>query len=146
MGDPTDRLAIERDDLVRLEQPAETPLDSQHLPPFLKGGEYCGTDDGVKARCVTASRRDGNPHSAPNLLGDEACDLSRFRMPAKFELRENEIPIDGHLEGARRRFDQTHVGTGVVIAKLSRQTGGSRFVVSDDAVLDGDNHAVGWIP
>ena len=57
-------------------------------------------------------------------------------------LGEDAAPVDFHLEHAARRLDQLHVSVGVDLADLGRQTGGSGLVISDDAVFDGDAHAV----
>jgi hypothetical protein len=57
-------------------------------------------------------------------------------------LGENAATVDLDLEHAARRLDQLHIGVGVGLADFGRQTGGSRLVVSDDAVFDRDAHGV----
>jgi hypothetical protein len=63
-------------------------------------------------------------------------------MASQGLLREDATPVDLHLEHAARRLNQLHVSVGVGLADLGRQTGGPGLVVSDDAVFDGDAHAV----
>ncbi len=63
-------------------------------------------------------------------------------MAAHRLLGEQESPVDRHIEHAARGFHKADVGVGKGLLQLSRQTGGSGLVVSDDAVLDRDLHAV----
>jgi hypothetical protein len=55
---------------------------------------------------------------------------------------EDAATVDLDLEHAARRLDQLHVGVRVGLTDFGRQTGGSRLVVSDDAVFDRDAHGV----
>jgi hypothetical protein len=57
-------------------------------------------------------------------------------------LGEYQPAVHFHLEYAARGLDQVHVRIGKRLSDLGRQTGGPRLVVSDDAVLDRDAHAV----
>jgi len=66
--------------------------------------------------------------------------LARLRVPSERLLRKHPAPVDLDFEHAARGLDELHLRLGVGLANLSRQTGGSRFVVSDYAVLDGDPH------
>jgi hypothetical protein len=53
---------------------------------------------------------------------------------------EDHLTIQGHFEGPAGRFDQTNLRIRVGFSDLSRQTGGSRLVVSNYAVFDLDQH------
>jgi len=70
----------------------------------------------------------------------ELENLARLRVPPERLLRKHPAPVDLDFEHAARGLDELHLRLGVGLANLSRQTGGSRFVVSDYAVLDGDPH------
>lgn len=52
----------------------------------------------------------------------------------------NEGAVEDHLEDASARANQLDLGFRVVLPHAGRQTGGSRFVVSDPAVLDAEMH------
>jgi len=75
---------------------------------------------------------------------DQFHDLSWLRRTPESLLREYQIAVDGHFEDAARRGHQPDFGIGYLMLQLSRQTGGSRLVVSDDTVLD--DHAHGPSP
>src|SRR5437660_12923924 len=74
-------------------------------------------------------------------LLDQPQDLARLRMAAERLLGNHPALVDFDFEHPARGLDQLHLGVGVGFANLGRQTGGPRFVVSDDAVLDRDVHA-----
>ena len=57
-------------------------------------------------------------------------------------LGKNDAAVHLHLEDAAGGLDELHFRVGKRVANLGRQTGGPRFVVSDDAVLDRDLHVV----
>jgi len=57
-------------------------------------------------------------------------------------LGEDDAAVHLHFEDAAGGLDEFDIRVGKRVAKLGRQTGGPRFVVSDDAVLDRDLHAV----
>jgi hypothetical protein len=63
-------------------------------------------------------------------------------VPPDGLLGEHAASVDLNLEHTAGRLDQLHVGVGVGFADLGRQTGGSRLVVSDDAVFDRHAHVV----
>jgi hypothetical protein len=67
--------------------------------------------------------------------------LRRLRVPAEGLLGEDQVAVHGDLEDAAGGRDQPDLGVGNVLFQLSRQTGGSRLIVSDDAVLDDHAHA-----
>jgi hypothetical protein len=103
----------------------------------------------VAAECH--SRRSHCPSSGPSrsstrrrrrLLLHQPQHFAGLRMASQGLLREDATPVDLHLEHAARRLNQLHVSVGVGLADLGRQTGGPGLVVSDDAVFDGDAHAV----
>src|SRR5687767_12428670 len=70
----------------------------------------------------------------------EADDLARLRVPAQGRLRKQRRAVDGHFEHAARGADHFDLDTGECLLQLSRQTGGSELVVSDDAVFDANMH------
>jgi len=82
-----------------------------------------------------------SPRRRRDLL-HQAQHFSPLGVPAQGLFREDAATIHFHLEHAARRLDQLHVGMGIGLADLGRQTGGPRLVVSDDAVFDGDTHDV----
>lgn len=55
-------------------------------------------------------------------------------------LGEHRVAVHGHLEDSPRGLDQLGLDTGKLFLQLSRQTGGSGLVVSNDAVFDADVH------
>jgi hypothetical protein len=71
---------------------------------------------------------------------DQFQNLRRLRVPAEGLLGEHQLAVHGDLEDAAGGRDQPDLGVGYVLFQLSRQTGGSRLVVSDDAVLDDHAH------
>jgi hypothetical protein len=73
---------------------------------------------------------------------EESHDLSGLGMPAKRPLGEHQAAIDRHFEHPAGRGDQAHVGIGPRLLELGRQTGGSRLVVSDNAVFDDGAHTL----
>jgi hypothetical protein len=66
--------------------------------------------------------------------------LGRLRVPAEGLLGKDQVPVHGDLEDAAGGRDQPDLGVGYVLFQLSRQTGGSRLIVSNDAVLDDHAH------
>ena len=94
---------------------------------------------------VTPVRRVPQQASTRRWRGDllhESHDFSGLGVASQRLLGENATAIDLHFEHAARRLDQLHVGVRVGLADFGRQTGGPWLVVSDDAVFDGDTHAV----
>jgi hypothetical protein len=63
-------------------------------------------------------------------------------MPAEFGFLEDRHAVPQHLEPSAFGWDQAHVSVRKSHADLGCQTGSPRFVVSDDAVLDRDIHAI----
>jgi hypothetical protein len=55
-------------------------------------------------------------------------------------LGKHRLTVHSHLEYTAGRLDQPNVRLGVRLLQLSRQTGGSRVVVSDYAILDRYTH------
>jgi hypothetical protein len=72
---------------------------------------------------------------------DQLQNLCRLRVSAEGLLGEHQLAVHGDLEDAAGGRDQPDFGVGMVLFQLSRQTGGSRLVVSDDAVFDDHAHA-----
>jgi hypothetical protein len=72
---------------------------------------------------------------------DQLQDLSGRGVAPEGLLGENQLAFHRDFEDAARRRDQPDVGVGDLLFQLSRQTGGSRLVVSDDAVFDNHAHA-----
>jgi hypothetical protein len=71
---------------------------------------------------------------------DQLHYFSRPGVASERLLGENEVVVHGHVEDAAGRWDLTNFGIREGVSQLSRQTGGSGLVVSDDAVLDRDDH------
>jgi hypothetical protein len=61
-------------------------------------------------------------------------------MPAGCLLGKHQLAIDSHLEQTSGRLHQADLRVGKHLSQLSRQTGGSRLVVSDNAVLNRHIH------
>jgi methyl-accepting chemotaxis protein len=74
--------------------------------------------------------------------GDQSGHLALVGVPSQPQLREDHGAVDGHLERAAGRLDEPNVRVWVPLLQLGRQTGGPRIVVSDDAILDADDHGV----
>ncbi len=72
----------------------------------------------------------------------ELENLSGLGVPAKSRFFENRPAVDDDLESSALRRNQVYGGFRVTVPQLSRQTGGSGFVVSVGAVLDGDVHSL----
>ena len=64
-------------------------------------------------------------------------------MPAERLLGERQTAVDRHLEHPARRLHELDGRLGEPLPDLRRQTGGARFVVSNDAVLD--RYAHPWL-
>jgi hypothetical protein len=60
-----------------------------------------------------------------------------LREAAKLLLGEDQVVADGDLEDPAAALDEPGLKSELLL-DLSRQTGGTRVVVSSDAVLDGD--------
>jgi len=67
------------------------------------------------------------------------CNLARPRMPTKSRLLEHRGSIYDFKSSAARG-DELDLRVRITIPHLSRQTGGSGFVVSNGAVFDFDLH------
>lgn len=70
----------------------------------------------------------------------EADDLAGLRVPAHRRLREHHDAIHGDVEHAAGGADHFDLDTGEFLLQLSRQTGGSGLIVSNDAEFDADMH------
>ena len=57
-----------------------------------------------------------------------------------FLLGKNRLSVYRHFEDAAARLDQPDIRVGICLLQLSRQTGGSRVIVSNYAILDGYTH------
>ncbi len=75
---------------------------------------------------------------------DDSENFSSLCVPPQLLLGEHEPAVDAHLESTSSALDEPHFRVGVVRLDLRRQTGGSRLVVSNDAVFNGYAH--GRIP
>jgi hypothetical protein len=67
-------------------------------------------------------------------------DLARFDVSAELRFLEYRLAVAEDFEPAAPRWNQINFYTGIVVPELSRQTGGSGLIVSNDAVLDADSH------
>ena len=63
-------------------------------------------------------------------------------MPARGALREHQFPIDHDVEDASGTGNQLGLDAGKGGLQFSHQTGGSGFVVSNDAVVDRGAHGI----
>jgi hypothetical protein len=61
-------------------------------------------------------------------------------VPAQFRFLEHGVPVGEHFESSASRRCHLQLGVRELLPNLSRQTGGSGLVVSDDAILDADLH------
>ncbi len=62
-------------------------------------------------------------------------------MAAELTLGKDQITVEQDLIDATRRLDQLHLGVGVGLVNLGRQTGGPWLVASNTAVFDRYLHA-----
>jgi hypothetical protein len=69
-------------------------------------------------------------------------DLSRLGVAAERALGKDEIAVHRDLEHAAGRRHQAELRVREQLLQLSRQTGGSRLIVSDDTILYDDAHAL----
>jgi len=72
---------------------------------------------------------------------DQLQDLPRLGMTPKRFFRKDQTPVHGDFEDPTGRRHQPDIGIRNLFFQLSRQTGGSRLVVSDDAVFDDHAHS-----
>jgi hypothetical protein len=63
-------------------------------------------------------------------------------VTAERALGKDELALHRHLEHPAGGRHQADLRLWVQLLQLSRQTGGSRLVISDDAILDDDAHAL----
>ena len=82
-----------------------------------------------------------DPHRGPGLV-DEAQHFTRLRVAAELRLLEDRHAVEHDLEPAASGWTHGDLGAGMAFTNGSRQTDGTRFVVSNDAVLDRDVHAI----
>jgi hypothetical protein len=61
-------------------------------------------------------------------------------MASERLLGEDETAVHRHIEDPTGRLHESNLCAGERLRELSRQTGGSGLIVSDDAVLDRDQH------
>jgi hypothetical protein len=75
-------------------------------------------------------------------LFEEAHDLAGLGVTPRGLLGKDDAAVHLYLEDAAGGLDELHFRMREGISNLGRQTGGPRFVVSDDAVLDRYLHVV----
>jgi hypothetical protein len=68
-------------------------------------------------------------------------------VTSKRAFRKDQVSVHGDLEDTAGGGHQADLGVRELLFQLSRQTGGSGLVVSDDAILDDHAHATspGWL-
>jgi hypothetical protein len=71
---------------------------------------------------------------------DQPDHFTRRGMAARLPLGEDALAVHIDVEDAARGADHLDLDAGKLLLQLSRQTGGSGLVVSDDAVFDPDVH------
>jgi hypothetical protein len=105
-------------------------------------GKHHRADDGVQPRGVTAAGGDGDAHGSlfTSHLLDGLENFAGLGVASCRFLGEHERAVDGHLEESAGRLEQPDFGIRKGLLELSRQTGGSWLVVSDDAVQDRHMH------
>ena len=143
MGDAADVRRGERHDAVVAEQAAVAALDAVALPAALVGGEHHGPDDGVESRGVAAAGGDGDTHGGQPCASrtrrstspGSACRLSAF-----FE--NTSCPSTVTSKTPPEDSTSWTSASGKAVLELGRQTGGPWAVVSDDAELDHEFHAI----
>jgi hypothetical protein len=79
-----------------------------------------------------------------NLPPDQLDHLTGRGVPAQGLLGKDLVVSHADLEDPARGFHELDLSIRKRLPQLSRQTGGSGLVVSDDAVFDGDLHP--WSP
>ena len=72
---------------------------------------------------------------------DESRDLSRSRVSSDPRLFENRHSVQHDFKPPAARWKQLDLRVRIPLLHLSRQTGGSRLVVSNNAVFDADLHS-----
>jgi hypothetical protein len=70
-------------------------------------------------------------------------DLARLGVAAARFLGEHQLSVHGNFEQTTRGLHQPDLGFGECLLQLSRQTGGSGLIVSDNAVLNRYKHEAG---
>jgi hypothetical protein len=75
-------------------------------------------------------------------LFEEAHNFAGLGVAFRALLGKDGAAVRLYLEDAAGGLDEFHFRMREGIANLGRQTGGPRFVVSDDAVLDRNLHVV----
>lgn len=76
-------------------------------------------------------------------LSEQTDNLALFGVPAKLRLLENGNAIARHFEPPASRRNQLYLRIRPGLPDLSRQTDGSRLIVSKRAVFDRDFHLIG---
>ena len=71
---------------------------------------------------------------------DDTENLPLLRVPPYLLLGEHEPAVDAHLESASSALDELYDRLWILRSNFRRQTGGSRLVVSNDAVFNGYAH------
>ena len=66
-------------------------------------------------------------------------------MSAQLGFFEHRLTVDGDLESPAARWSHLQLRIREPLPNLSRQTGGSGLVVSDDAIFDADLHGGGGV-
>jgi hypothetical protein len=104
--------------------------------------QHDGANNRVQSGGVTAPGRDGDPHrSRPTSQPLDGLEFfPRCRMPAGCFLGKHGRAVHRYLEQPARGLYQAHVRIREGTLQLGRQTGSSRLVVSDNAVLNSDEH------
>jgi len=75
------------------------------------------------------------------VLFQKPDDLTGLCVSVQLRFLENRLPIESDFETTPARWNQLDVPVGPSVPELSRQTGGSRLIVSKSAVFDADFHA-----
>src|SRR5258705_11821841 len=79
--------------------------------------------------------------SVSSRLFEERQDFTRLGVAPRPRFLVHGFPVAKYFEAAASRRNHLQVRLGKTLANLSRQTGGSRLVVSNDAIFDADLHS-----
>jgi hypothetical protein len=72
--------------------------------------------------------------------GEQSQHLAGLSVSSCLRFLEDRSAVLEHFKPATLRRDELHIGVGILLPDLGRQTDGPRFVVSDRAVLYLDRH------
>jgi len=72
--------------------------------------------------------------------GDQLEHLTRLGVASGLQLGIDQVAVNRYFEGTTGALDELYGRVRERLLDLGRQTGGPGFIVSDDAILNGDVH------